>query len=86
VSIKKKYNATVSILRNSNILPPCNASRRGVGRFVNGNPGYSMNAHRIIPREPIKWPTCIGPGGIPRKDFAPSPSNALTVPYSSSSK
>lgn len=34
----------------------------------------------------MKWPTCRGPGGIPKKGFAPSPNRALMVPYSSSSK
>ena len=59
---------------------------RGVGRFVNGNPGYSTKAIKTMTNAPIKCPTCNGPGGILRNDAAPSPSSALTVLYSSFTK
>mmetsp|Transcript_46432 Transcript_46432/g.140606 ORF Transcript_46432/g.140606 Transcript_46432/m.140606 type:complete len:251 (+) Transcript_46432:1771-2523(+) len=45
-----------------------------------------MNAIRTIPSAPMKCPTCSGPAPIPRKGLAFSASNALTAPYSSSSK
>lgn len=69
-----------------NDVPPCKASRTGVGKLVSGNPGYCTNAISTITKAPIKCPTCSGPGGIPRNGLAPSPSNALTVPYSAASK
>ena len=78
--------AKTILIRYTTPSPPCRHPLKGVGRFVNGNPGYSTNAIKTIPKAPIKCPTCNGPGGMLRKDAAPSPSKALTVPYSSFSK
>ena len=69
----------IGIIFWSNV-PPARASLIGVGKLVSGKPGYSTKAIKIIPKAPIKCPTCNGPVGIPKNGLARSPSNALTVP------
>lgn len=67
-------------------IPPWKHSRNGVGKLVNGKPGYSTNAISTNTNDPMKCPTCSGPNGIDKNGLARSPRSALTTPYCSSSK